>query len=143
MKKVIAVGSYGNITSAEDIVKLHNDLVYEMFKEVLEPIKEEKVEGDIIQFWNNAGLITKYLGTMFYLEDIKEDEMVNSVVCIIPKDITTSQLEYFENNYLNSIDTFIGVSFEGDKFSLSSDKSLDSTGIYNVLKDKMNHKTKS
>ena len=71
MKKVIAVGSYGNITSAEDVVKLHNDLVYEMFKEVLEPIKEEKVEGDIIQFWNNAGLITKYLGTMFYLEDIK------------------------------------------------------------------------
>ena len=43
MKKVTAVGNYGNIAIKEDMSKLHNDLVYEMFKEVLEPIKDEKV----------------------------------------------------------------------------------------------------
>lgn len=136
MKKVTAVGNYGNIAIKEDMSKLHNDLVYEMFKEVLEPIKDEKVNGDLIQYWNNAGLITKYLGTMFYLEDIKKDEIINSVVCIIPENISENQINYFEENYLNSLDTFIGIAFNGEEFKLLDSEYNDSNNLYKFLKEK-------
>lgn len=140
MKRVTAVGSYGNIVTNEDISKLHNDLVYEMFKDILEPIKVEKVNGDLIQYWNNAGLITKYLGTMFYLEDIKENEIVNSVVCIIPETVSESQINYFENNYLNSLDTFIGIAFNGEEFKLLDNEYKDSNSLYIYLKEKKHYK---
>lgn len=117
MKKVVAVGKYGNIVMAEDKESLHNDIVYSMFEDFLEPLKDEKVEGDLINIWPNAGLVTKYLEMMVYLEDIK-DEMINSVVCIIPKDLSERQLEYYEDNYKDSIDTFIGIYCDGDKFKL-------------------------
>ncbi len=135
MKKVTAVGTYGNVAVTEDKTKLHNDLVYEMFKEVLEPMQQEKVKGDLIQYWSNAGLITQYLGTMFYLEDIKESETVNSVVCIIPKNVSNSQLNYFEDNYLNSIDTFIGIYFDGEEFKLLENNYNDSNELYNFLEE--------
>lgn len=48
MKKVVAVGKYGNIVMAEDKESLHNDIVYSMFEDFLEPLKDEKVEGDLI-----------------------------------------------------------------------------------------------
>ena len=61
MIKVVAVGKYGNIVMAEDKESLHNDIVYSMFEDFLEPLKDEKVEGDLINIWPNAFLVIKYL----------------------------------------------------------------------------------
>lgn len=59
MQRVTAVDKDGNIYSKEDERTGHNELVYELFEEFLEPLQDEEVKGDFIKIWPNAGLITK------------------------------------------------------------------------------------
>ena len=146
MKKVTAVGKYGNVvmdeveTKGEEIT--HDKMIYNMFKEVLQPLKEERVEGDLISIWPNAGLITKYLGMMVYLETINDEEVINHPVCIIPENVSESQLNYYEENYLHSLDTFITLNYDGDIFKLVRQDYLDSSELYDFLKTKLNTKVK-
>lgn len=144
MKKVTAVGKYGNVVVDEKDDKkiMHDKMIYSMFEEVLEPLKNEKVEGDLINIWPNAGLITKYLEMMVYLETINDEEVINHPVCIIPENVSESQLSYYEENYLHSLDTFITLNYNGDIFKLVCQDYLDSSELYNYLKDMVKSKTK-
>ncbi len=54
MQRVVAVDKNGNIYSKEDEKTGHNELVYELFEEFLEPLQDEKVKGDFIKIWPNA-----------------------------------------------------------------------------------------
>lgn len=147
MKKVTAVGKYGNVVVDEkddtnNSKIMHDKMIYSMFEEVLEPLKNEKVEGDLINIWPNAGLITKYLEMMVYLETINDEEVINHPVCIIPENVSESQLNYYEENYLHSIDTFITLNYDGDIFKLVRQDYLDSSELYDFLKTKLNTKVK-
>lgn len=147
MKKVTAVGKYGNVVVDEkddtnNSKIMHDKMIYSMFEEVLEPLKNEKVEGDLINIWPNAGLITKYLEMMVYLETINDEEVINHPVCIIPENVSESQLNYYEENYLHSIDTFITLNYDGDIFKLVRQDYLDSSELYDFLKTKVNTKVK-
>ena len=147
MKKVTAVGKYGNVVVDEkdntnNSKIMHDKMIYSMFEEVLEPLKNEKVEGDLINIWPNAGLITKYLEMMVYLETINDEEVINHPVCIIPENVSESQLNYYEENYLHSLDTFITLNYDGDIFKLVRQDYLDSSELYDFLKTKVNTKVK-
>ena len=147
MKKVTAVGKYGNVVVDEkdntnNSKIMHDKMIYSMFEEVLEPLKNEKVEGDLINIWPNAGLITKYLEMMVYLETINDEEVINHPVCIIPENVSESQLNYYEDNYLHSLDTFITLNYDGDIFKLVRQDYLDSSELYDFLKTKVNTKVK-
>ena len=147
MKKVTAVGKYGNVVVDEkddtnNSKIMHDKMIYSMFEEVLEPLKNEKVEGDLINIWPNAGLITKYLEMMVYLETINDEEVINHPVCIIPKSIDETQLNYYEENYLNSDDTFISLDYDGERFNLIGNSYLDSNELHQKLKDKSNYMNK-
>ncbi len=96
MKKVTAVEKDGSFTMFESLFKLHDVMVFDKFEDLLKTLPKEKLNGGLIEYWNNAGLITKYLSTMFYLSVINEGEMFNSTVCIIPKDISQDQMDYYE-----------------------------------------------
>lgn len=143
MKKVTAVGKYGNVvideveTKGEEIT--HDKMIYNMFKDVLKPLIEaqESIEGDLINIWSNAGLVTKYLDMMIYLETIHDDAIINHPICIIPQAISESQLNYYEDNYLHSIDTFIPLYYNGEKFKLLSEHYFDSEELYNAIKSKL------
>ena len=141
MKKVTAVGKYGNVvineveTKGEEIT--HDKMIYKMFEEVLKPIQGEQLEGNLINIWPNAGLITKYLDMIVYLETTHDDAIINHPVCIIPKTISESQLNYYDDNYLHSIDTFIPIYYNGEKFELLSNNYLDSTELQDILKSKL------
>ena len=147
MKKVTAVGKYGNVVVDEkddtnNSKIMHDKMIYSMFEEVLEPLKNEKVEGDLINIWPNAGLITKYLEMMVYLETINDEEVINHPVCILPENVSESQLNYYEENYLHSLDTFITLNYDGDIFKLVHQDYLDSSELYDFLKTKVNTKVK-
>lgn len=147
MKKVTAVGKYGNVVVDEkddtnNSKIMHDKMIYSMFEEVLEPLKNEKVEGDLINIWPNAGLITKYLEMMVYLETINDEEVINHPVCIIPENVSESQLNYYEENYLHNLDTFITLNYDGDIFKLVHQDYLDSSELYDFLKTKVNTKVK-
>lgn len=141
MKKVTAVGKYGNVvineveTKGEEIT--HDKMIYKMFEEVLKPLQGEQLEGNLINIWPNAGLITKYLDMIVYLETTHDDAIINHPVCIIPKTISESQLNYYDDNYLHSIDTFISIYYNGEKFELLSNNYLDSTELQDILKSKL------
>lgn len=141
MKKVTAVGKYGNVvineveTKGEEIT--HDKMIYKMFEEVLKPLQGEQLEGNLINIWPNAGLITKYLDMIVYLETTHDDAIINHPVCIIPKTISESQLNYYDDNYLHSIDTFIPIYYNGEKFELLSNNYLDSTELEDILKSKL------
>ena len=139
MKKVTAVGTYGNVIPKEDSEKNHNDMIYDMFKDVLKPLIEakESVEGDLINIWPNAGLVTKYLDMMIYLETIHDDAITNHPICIVPQTISESQLNYYEDSYLHSIDTFIPLCYNGEKFKLLSEHYFDSEELYDAIKSKL------
>ena len=49
MQRVTAVDKDGNIYSKEDERTGHNELVYELFEEFLEPLQDEEVKGDFIK----------------------------------------------------------------------------------------------
>ena len=146
MKKVIAVGSYGNITSAEDVVKLHNDLVYEMFKEFIDSIQDKELKGDwYIKIWPNAGLITKYLDMMLYLETFDDEASIDSTICIIPEKINDLVLSYYEENYLDHKEPFLGLYYhdgEFDTISEDREKELTAEEVHNFLKDMVKSKSK-
>lgn len=147
MKKVTVVGKYGNVVVDEkddtnNSKIMHDKMIYSMFEEVLEPLKNEKVEGDLINIWPNAGLITKYLEMTVYLETINDEEVINHPVCIIPENVSESQLNYYEENYLHSLDTFITLNYDGDIFKLVRQDYLDSSELYDFLKTKLNTKVK-
>lgn len=141
MKKVTAVGKYGNVvineveTKGEEIT--HDKMIYKMFEEVLKPLQGQQLEGNLINIWPNAGLITKYLDMIVYLETTHDDAIINHPVCIIPKTISESQLNYYDDNYLHSIDTFIPIYYNGEKFELLSNNYLDSTELQDILKSKL------
>ena len=141
MKKVTAVGKYGNVVINEVETKgegiTHDKMIYKMFEEVLKPLQGEQLEGNLINIWPNAGLITKYLDMIVYLETTHDDAIINHPVCIIPKTISESQLNYYDDNYLHSIDTFIPIYYNGEKFELLSNNYLDSTELQDILKSKL------
>ncbi len=141
MKKVTVVGKYGNVVMDEVETKgeemTHDKMIYNMFKEVLQPLKEERVEGDLISIWPNAGLITKYLDMMVYLETTHDDTIINHPVCIIPQAVSESQLNYYDDNYLHSIDTFIPLYYNGEEFKLLSNNYLDSSELQDIIKTKL------
>lgn len=154
MKKVTAVGKYGNIVSKEvdddNLVSQdgsrvnHNIITYEMFKDFIDSLDDKSLTGDkIIGVWPNAFLIAKNLEMMMYLEDVKEKYSSNGVVVIVPNDFSEAQLSYYEDNYLNSIDTFIGI-YCDDNGDFKQIKSLflDSEQLYDELKNMLKTKTK-
>lgn len=141
MRRVTAVGQYGNVVMDEVATEgkeiTHNEMLYNMFEELLKPLQGEKVEGDLISIWPNAGLITKYLDMMVYLETTYDDAIVNHPVCIIPQTVSESQLNYYDENYLHSIDTFIPLYYNGEEFKLLGDSYLDSYELQNIIKSKL------
>ncbi len=146
MQKVTAVDKEGNIFQIEDERTGHNALVYELFEEFLEPLQDEKIKGDgFIQIWPNAGLITKYLDMMLYLEEINDKKSMDSVTCTIPEEISSSQLNYFEENYLDRIAPFQGLHYHDDMFSCVSEereRELSAEELYDTLKEMVKSKTK-
>lgn len=97
MQRVTAVDKDGKIYSKEDKRTGHNELVYEMFEEFLEPLQDEELKGDVyIKIWPNAGLVTKYLDMMVYLEVDNDEAFIDSVVCTIPENLSDNQLNYYE-----------------------------------------------
>ena len=146
MRRVTAVDMDGNVIQREDERTGHNGLVYEMFEEFLKPLQDEELKGDgYIKIWPNAGLITKYLDMMLYLEVDNDEASIDSVVCTIPEEISSSQLNYFEENYLDKDAPFLGLHYHKGIFSCVCEEretELSSEEIYNYLKELTKSKTK-
>ena len=118
MRRVTAVDSDGKVLQIEDERKGHNELVYELFEEFLEPLQDEELKGDgYIKIWPNAGLVTKYLDMMLYLEVDNDEASIDSVVCTIPENLSDTQLNYYEENYLDKDAPFLGLHYHDDIFS--------------------------
>ena len=117
-----------------------------MFEEFLESLQDEELKGDgYIKIWPNAGLITKYLDMMLYLEVDNDETSIDSVVCTIPEEISSSQLNYFEENYLDKDAPFLGLHYHKGIFSCVCEEretELSSEEIYNYLKELTKSKTK-
>lgn len=144
MQRVVAVDKDGNIYSNEDERTGHNELVYELFEEFLEPLQNEEVKGDFIKIWPNAGLITKYLDMIIYLETVN-NEVYDSIICTIPENLSDTQLNYYEENYLDKDAPFLGLHYHDDIFSSVSEdreEELSFEELYNYLKDMVKSKTK-
>lgn len=93
--------------------------------------------------WPNAFLIAKNLEMMVYLDDVNEQNPSNSVVVIVPNDFSESQLAYYENNYLDSLDTFIGLYCDNGEFKQIKNLLLTSDQLYDELKNILKVKTKN
>ena len=144
MQRVTAVDKNGNIYSKEDERTGHNELVYELFEEFLEPLQDEKVKGDFIKIWPNAGLITKYLDMIIYLETVN-NEVYDSIICTIPENLSNNQLNHYEENYLDKDAHFLGLYYHDDMFSNVSeekDRELTAEEVHSFLKDMVKSKTK-
>ena len=154
MKKVTAVGKYGNVVSKEvdddnlvnqDGIRVnHNSIAYDMFKDFIDSLEDKSLNGDaMVGVWPNAFLVAKNLEMMLYLEDVNEQNPSNSVVVIVPNDFSESQLAYFENNYLNSLDTFISLYCDNGEFRQIKNLLLTSEQLYDELKNMLKAKTKN
>ena len=144
MQRVVAVDKDGNIYSNEDERTGHNELVYELFEEFLEPLQNEEVKGDFIKIWVNAGLITKYLDMIIYLETVN-NEVYDSIICTIPENLSDAQLNYYEENYLDKDAPFLGLYYHDDMFSSVSekkDRELTAEEVHSFLKDMVKLKSK-
>lgn len=144
MQRVTAVDKDGNIYSKEDERTGHNELVYELFEEFLEPLQDEEVKGDFIKIWPNAGLITKYLDMIIYLETVN-NEVYDSIICTIPENLSDNQLNHYEENYLDKDAPFLGLYYHDDMFnnvSEEKDRELTAEEVHNFLKDMVKSKTK-
>lgn len=118
MRRVTVVDSDGKVLQIEDERKGHNELVYELFEQFLEPLQDEELKGDAyIKIWPNAGLVTKYLDMMLYLEVDNDEASIDSVVCTIPENLSDTQLNYYEENYLDKDAPFLGLHYHDDIFS--------------------------
>ena len=146
MRRVTAVDMDGNVMQREDESRGHNKIVYEMFKEFLNSIQDKELKGDwYIKIWPNAGLITKNLDMMLYLEVDNDEASIDSVVCTIPENLSDAQLNYYEENYLEKDAPFLGLHFHDDIFSSVSEEQeneLSSEELYNFLKDMVKSKSK-
>ena len=154
MKKVTAVGKYGNVVSkkvdddnlvSQDGIRVnHNSIAYDMFKDFIDSLEDKSLNGDaMVGVWPNAFLVAKNLEMMMYLEDVNEQNPSNSVVVIVPNDFSESQLAYFENNYLNSLDTFISLYCDNGEFRQIKNLLLTSEQLYDELKNMLKTKTKN
>ena len=144
MQRVVAVDKNGNIYSKEDEKTGHNELVYELFEEFLEPLQDEKVKGDFIKIWPNAGLITKYLDMIIYLETVN-NEVYDSIICTIPENLSDNQLNHYKENYLDKDAPFLGLYYHDAMFSNVSeekDRELTAEEVHSFLKDMVKSKTK-
>ena len=144
MQRVVAVDKNGNIYSKEDEKTGHNELVYELFEEFLEPLQDEKVKGDFIKIWPNAWLITKYLDMIIYLETVN-NEVYDSIICTIPENLSDNQLNHYKENYLDKDAPFLGLYYHDDMFSNVSeekDRELTAEEVHSFLKDMVKSKTK-
>ena len=144
MQRVVAVDKNGNIYSKEKEKTGHNELVYELFEEFLEPLQDEKVKGDFIKIWPNAWLITKYLDMIIYLETVN-NEVYDSIICTIPENLSDAQLNYYEENYLDKDAPFLGLYYHDDMFSSVSeekDRELTAEEVHSFLKDMVKSKSK-
>ena len=144
MQRVTAIDKDGNIYSKEDERTGHNELVYELFEEFLEPLQDEEVKGDFIKIWPNAGLITKYLDMIIYLETVN-NEVYDSIICTIPENLSDAQLNYYEENYLDKDAPFLGLYYHDDMFSSVSeekDRELTAEEVHSFLKDMVKSKSK-
>ena len=146
MRRVTAVDSDGKVLQIEGERKGHNELVYELFEEFLEPLQDEELKGDAyIKIWPNAGFVTKYLDMMLYLEVDNDEASIDSVVCTIPENLSDTQLNYYEENYLDKDAPFLGLHYHDDIFSSVSEdreEELSSEELYNYLKDMVKSKSK-
>ena len=144
MQRVTAVDKDGNIYSKEDERTGHNELVYELFEEFLEPLQNEEVKGDFIKIWVNAGLITKYLDMIIYLETVN-NEVYDSIICTIPENLSDNQLNHYEENYLDKDAPFLGLYYHDDMFnnvSEEKDRELTAEEVHSFLKDLVKSKSK-
>ena len=144
MQRVVAVDKDGNIYSNEDERPGHNELVYELFEEFLEPLQNEEVKGDFIKIWVNAGLITKYLDMIIYLETVN-NEVYDSIICTFPENLSDAQLNYYEENYLDKDAPFLGLYYHDDMFnnvSEEKDRELTAEEVHSFLKDMVKSKSK-
>ena len=146
MRRVTAVDMDGNIMQREDERIGHNEIVYEMFKEFLNSIQDKELKGDwYIKIWPNAGLITKYLDMMLYLETFDDEASIDSTICIIPEKINDVVLSYYEENYLDHKEPFLGLYYhdgEFDTISEDREKELTAEEVHNFLKDMVKSKSK-
>ena len=146
MRRVTAVDSDGKVLQIEDERKGHNELVYELFEEFLEPLQDEELKGDgYIKIWPNAGLVTKYLDMMLYLEVDNDEASIDSVVCTIPENLSDSQLNHYEENYLDKDAPFLGLYYHDGVFKTISeelDRELTAEEVHSFLTDMVKSKTK-
>ncbi len=146
MRRVTAVDSDGKVLQIENERIGHNELVYELFEEFLEPLQDEELKGDgYIKIWPNAGLVTKYLDMMLYLEVDNDEASIDSVVCTIPENLSDAQLNYYEENYLDKDAPFLGLYYHDDMFSSVSeekDRELTAEEVHSFLKDLVKSKSK-
>ena len=146
MRRVTAVDSDGKVLQIENERTGHNELVYELFEEFLEPLQDEELKGDgYIKIWPNAGLVTKYLDMMLYLEVDNDEASIDSVVCTIPENLSDTQLNYYEDNYLYHKEPFLGLYYHDEEFdTISEDREEELTAeeVHNFLKDMVKSKSK-
>lgn len=134
----------GNIYSKENERTGHNELVYGLFEEFLEPLQDEEVKGAFIKIWSNAGLITKYLDMIICLETVN-NEVYDSIICIIPENLSDSQLNHYEENYLDKDAPFLGLYYHDGVFKTISeelDRELTAEEVHSFLTDMVKSKTK-
>ena len=146
MRRVTAVDMDGNVMQREDESRGHNKIVYEMFKEFLNSIQDKELKGDwYIKIWPNAGLITKNLDMMLYLETFDDKASIDSTICIIPENLSDTQLNYYEDNYLDHKEPFLGLYYHDEEFdTISEDREEELTAeeVHNFLKDMVKSKSK-
>ena len=146
MRRVTAVDMDGNVMQREDESRGHNKIVYEMFKEFLNSIQDKELKGDwYIKIWPNAGLITKNLDMMLYLETFDDKASIDSTICIIPENLSDTQLNYYEDNYLYHKEPFLGLYYHDEEFhTISEDREEELTAeeVHNFLKDMVKSKSK-
>ena len=82
---------------------------------------------------------------MLYLEVDNDEASIDSVVCTIPEKLSDTQLNYYEENYLDKDAPFLGLHYHDDIFSSVSEdrgEELSSEELYNFLKDMVKSKSK-
>ncbi len=82
---------------------------------------------------------------MLYLETFDDEASIDSTICIIPEKINDVVLSYYEENYLDHKEPFLGLYYHDGKFDTISEdreKELTAEEVHSFLKDMVKSKTK-
>ena len=82
---------------------------------------------------------------MLYLETFDDKASIDSTICIIPENLSDTQLNYYEDNYLYHKEPFLGLYYHDEEFdTISEDREEELTAeeVHNFLKDMVKSKSK-